>query len=133
MSPASPSPEGEVVDRFYTALAEKDLESALACCTEGARFWHNFDGVEQTLEQASRGWRGLFAAFAENRVDEVRRDTIPGGIVQRHRFLLRGEDGVLKAKPCCIFVSFSAGRISRLEEYIDLSGSLVVEAGDERA
>ncbi|TGD71270.1 hypothetical protein E4634_18525 [Mangrovimicrobium sediminis] len=133
MPPDSTSLEGEIVDRFYAALARKDLASALACCTENACFWHNFDDVEQNLEQAARGWQALFDGFTENRIDKVRRDPIPGGLVQRHRFLLRAADGVLKARPCCIFVSFSAGRIARLDEYIDLSGALPVEAADECA
>ncbi len=122
----------QIVDVFYTALSRKDLQGAVACCSPEAVFWHNFDGVEQTLEQAAQGWQGLFTGFAENRIDTVQWDRIPGGLVQRHRFLLRGSDGVLKAKPCCIFVSFEAGRISRLEEYIDLSASLEVD-NDERA
>ncbi len=118
---------GDTVDRFYDALAREDLAAARACCVPESVFWHNFDGVEQTLEQASQGWQGLFAAFTGNRVDEVRREAIADGVVQRHRFLLRGEDGLWKAKPCCIFVSFENGLISRLEEYIDLSGSLPVD------
>ncbi len=118
--------QAELLDRFYGALSAKNLEAARACCAPDVRFWHNFDDVEQDLDQASRGWQGLFAAFAENRVDAVRRDAIPGGLLQRHRFLLRGPDGVLKAKPCCIVVTFAGGLIARLEEYIDLANSLVV-------
>lgn len=125
--PASPTAMAKLVDHFYRALSRKDLQGALACCSEEAVFWHNFDGLEQSLAQAAEGWKGLFAGFAENRIDAIKWDPIPGGLVQRHRFLLRGGDGILTAKPCCIFVSFEAGKISRLEEYIDLSGSLEVE------
>lgn len=118
-----------VLDRFYTALARKDLGGARACCDPEARFWHNFDAVAQDLEQASRGWQGLFDVFEEHRIADVRREVIPGGYVQRHQFLLRGKDRVLKAKPCCIFVRLEDGLISRLDEYIDLSGDLAVEEG----
>jgi len=128
--PTSPAVMAEVVDTFYGALGRKDLEGAIACCSPDAVFWHNFDDIEQNLAGAAEAWRGLFAAFAENRIDSVRWDPIPGGLVQRHRFLLRGGDGVLKARPCCIFVRFESGKIARLEEYIDLSGALEVKADE---
>lgn len=117
---------GEIVDRFYGALQCKDLQAARACCTEDAIFWHNFDGIAQDLEQVSKGWQGLFSMFEENRVVDIRREAVTGGIVQRHLFLLRGEDGVLRGKPCCIFVSVHDGLIRRLDEYIDLSADLTV-------
>jgi len=125
--PGSPAAMAQVVDNFYRALSRKDLQGAIDCCSEDAVFWHNFDGVEQTLQQAAAGWQGLFNGFAENSIACVRWDPIPGGLVQRHHFLLRGNDGALKAKPCCVFVNFTDGLIARLEEYIDLSGSLPVD------
>ncbi|MFV8817921.1 nuclear transport factor 2 family protein [Haliea sp. E17] len=123
---ASPAAMAEVVANFYQALSRKDLQGAIACCRPEAVFWHNFDGVELSLEQAAGSWQGLFAGFAENRIDSVEWDPIPSGLVQRHRFFLRGDDGALKAKFCCIFVRFQGGKISRLDEYIDLSRSLEV-------
>lgn len=118
------SPEA-IVRRFYTALANKDLAAARSCCSKDARFWHCFDGVAQDLTQAEKGWEGLFAFFQENRIVDVRCQQLsPGELVQRHLFLLRGDDGVLKGKPCCIFVKVNKGVITRLDEYIDLSGDL---------
>jgi hypothetical protein len=120
----------EAVDRLYCALASKDLEAARACCSPAALFWHSFDGLAQDLDRAAQGWQGLFALFREHRIIDVRRAELPGGLVQRHLLLLRGEDGVLKGKPCCIFVSVQGEVINRLDEYIDLSGDLLVD--DER-
>lgn len=120
-----------VVDRLYSALASKDLESARAWCSPTARFWHSFDGVAQDLDRAAQGWQGLFAMFREHRIIDVRRAELPDGLVQRHLLLLRGEDGVLKGKPCCIFVSVQNGVIARLDEYVDLTGNLIL-ADDER-
>jgi len=118
---------GAVVDRLYAALAGKDLEAARACCAPEVRIWHNFDAVAMDLEQAAQGWQGLFSAFQENRVVDVRRAALPDGIVQRHLFLLRGADGVLKGKPCCLLVKVRGGLITRLDEYIDISCDLAVD------
>jgi hypothetical protein len=116
-----------VVDRLYCALASKDMEAARACCSPTARFWHSFDGLAQDLDRAAQGWQGLFAMFLEHRIIDVRRAALPDGLVQRHLLLLRGEDGVLKGKPCCIFVNVQSGVINRLDEYIDLSADLQVD------
>jgi ketosteroid isomerase-like protein len=117
---------GELIDRFYGALERKDLDGARACCASDAVFWHNFDGVAQDLEQASAGWQGLFDFFEENRIVDVRRDALPAGVVQRHLFLMRGADGILRGKPCAIFVRTRDGLITRIDEYIDLSSDLAV-------
>lgn len=117
-----------VVGQFYTALAEKNMQAAIECCDPGAIFWHNFDGVEQNLEQATQGWQGLFDHFQEHYVAAPRRDAIADDLlVQRHLFLLRGGDGELKAKACCIIVRVKDGLIQRLDEYINLAGDLTVD------
>jgi len=117
---------GALVDQLYLALSNKDLDAARGCCAPDVRIWHCFDGIAQDLEQAMQGWRGLFDFFLENRVVDVRRAPLPGGLVQRHLFLLRGADGVLRGKPCCIFARVENGLLVRLDEYIDLSGEPTV-------
>ncbi len=120
--------QSHVVDCFYQALGNKDLAGAQACCTPDAEFWHNFDAVAQTLEQASQGWSGMFQHFQQHRVVDIERQILSDeSIVQRHLFLLAGEDGVLKGKACCIFVSLEQGLIKRLDEYINLAGDLTVD------
>jgi ketosteroid isomerase-like protein len=120
---------GEVLDRFYGALEAGDVAAARARCAPDAVFWHSFDAVAQDLELAAKGWSGMVDHFSEHRVVDVRRQEIPGGLVQRHLLVLAGSGG-RQGKPCCIFVTVRDGLITRLDEYVDLSGNLPLADGD---
>lgn len=121
------SQAGDLMDRFYAALEAGDIEAAKACCSSDCEFWHNFDAIAQNLDDAGRGWAGMVAMFPERRAVDVRRAEIPGGIVQRHLFVLGDKDGQRKAKPACLFVRVANSLITRVDEYIDLAGSLSLE------
>jgi len=121
----------DVVDKFYEALENRDLQGAVACCNPDAVFWHNFDGVAQSLEQAKRGWESLIANFQANYVTDVRREMINSGVVQRHMFVMLTKEGHLTGKPCCILVRLKEGLIERLDEYINLAGDLPVPGPNE--
>ncbi len=120
-----------VLDRFYAALAAKDLDAMLNLCAPEARFWHNFDCVAQTLEQAASAWQQLFAGVEAMQLLDIRRSTVDDGLVQRHMFVMKLADGTCIGKPCCLFVSAENGLLTRIDEYIDLSSQLVLDDGVE--
>jgi ketosteroid isomerase-like protein len=126
----TPSPS-ELVDRFYGALQRGDIHAARACCSPDAVFWHNFDGKTQDLDQTFKGLRAMTERLAENRVVDVRRQELPGGLVQRHLFVMRMPGGPVVGKPCCIFVSAQDGLIIRLDEYVDIAANLPLPEGVE--
>ncbi len=122
---------GQILDDFYSALARKDLPGVLACCAPDAIFWHNFDGICQSPEQAAEGWRGMFDSLQEHGPLDVRREILGDTVIQRHLFVMGRADGTRIGKPCCILARIFDGRIQRLDEYIDLSSQRVLEAGDD--
>jgi ketosteroid isomerase-like protein len=119
---------GEVIDRLFDALSAGDLDAARDCFTPNGVVWHSFDRVEQDRAAMVEGWRGLVAGFPERSFVDAWRAPIPGGFVQRQLMVGVTASGARLAWPVCIFVTLEAGRIARLDEYIDRAGKF--EIGD---
>jgi len=118
----------EIADRFLAAIVGGDIEALRALYTPDALIWHNGPGAgggsEQNVEDNLRTLRRLSANLRDMRYEEVRRDPLPSGYVQRH--VLRGElpDGTALELAACLFVTVTGdGRISRIEEYADTRGA----------
>jgi ketosteroid isomerase-like protein len=115
----------EVAERLFTALEAGDVEAVRALYAPEARVWHNFDGVEQTVEENLR----TLAWFARNvpgrRYEEVRRQATATGFVQQH--VLRGTaPGGKLEMPACIVATVVDGKITRIDEYLDTAQSAVL-------
>jgi uncharacterized protein len=117
----------ELPDRFLTAITSGDVETLRSLYAPGALIWHNGPGdgggSEQGVDDNLRTLRWLSRNLRNFRYEEVRRDPLPDGYVQRH--VLRGElpDGTPVEMAACLFVTVSGGRITRIEEYADTRGS----------
>jgi ketosteroid isomerase-like protein len=108
----------ELMDRFIAALEAADVEGARACYDPDATIWHNFDGLEQTVEEnlATLGW--LHQTVDNVRYADIRREPLEGGVLQQH--VLEGiVNGRPVSVPSCVVVRIVGGRITRLEEYLD--------------
>jgi ketosteroid isomerase-like protein len=121
---------GALVDRFYDALARGDLFGARACCTADVRFWHSFDRIALSLDEASHGWERLFAGFPERAFVDVRRCQTENGFVQQLIMVGTTPAGVRLGWPLCIIIAVRDGLIARLDEYIDRAGHFVVTDAD---
>jgi ketosteroid isomerase-like protein len=124
---------GEVIERAFKALETGDLEAARRCFTPRATIWHCFDGVANNLDNTMRDWEKLVASFPERGIDDVRRDRIDRGFLQRHLFIVRSASGERRAWPVCIVVRIEDDRIDRIDEYIDRAGSFIVPEGPLRS
>ncbi|GAA4055351.1 nuclear transport factor 2 family protein [Actinomadura miaoliensis] len=118
----------ELADRFMTAITAGDVETLRSLYAPDAKIWHNGPGegggAEQDVEDNLRTLRWLSRNLADFRYEEIRRDPLPDGYVQRH--VLRGSlpDGSAIEMAACLFVTVDgAGRIARIEEYADTRGS----------
>ncbi|MEU6040795.1 nuclear transport factor 2 family protein [Actinomadura sp. NPDC047616] len=118
----------ELADRFITAITAGDVDSLRSLYAPDAKIWHNGPGegggAEQDVEDNLRTLRWLSRNLADFRYEEIRRDPLPDGYVQRH--VLRGSlpDGTAIEMAACLFVTVDgAGRIARIEEYADTRGS----------
>ena len=109
----------EVADRLFAAIEAGDLDTVRALYAPDAVIWHNTDGTEQTVEQNLRVLRWVVDHLADRRYKEVRRSTTPTGFVQQHVLRCTRRDGTRVEVPACLVVTCAAGRITRLEEYLD--------------
>jgi ketosteroid isomerase-like protein len=120
---------GELVDRFYDALVRGSSDDAVACLSSDARIWHSSDCHASTVAEALPGWQKMFEMTSERGIADVRRhETAANVCVQQHVFYTRSEDGTGSGLPCCIIVWADAGKITRIDEYLDLNSVFALPA-----
>jgi len=125
--------EAEVVVRLYAAMTSGDIAGARACCKDEARFWHCFDGVPQSLDEASRAWEALTKVFCAMRVQDVRRIELPDGRwLFQQLFVARRSEGKEIGWAVCLLVTLRDALIDRVEEYIDRAATFPIDSTDTR-
>jgi ketosteroid isomerase-like protein len=109
----------DIAAGFVAAIEAGDVDALRRIYAPAARIWHNGDGAEQTVEENLPTLRWLGRNVRDLRYEEIRRDPLPAGHVQRH--MLRGglPDGTRIEVPACLFVTVTDGMIARIEEYAD--------------
>ena len=111
-----------LADRLFAAVAAGDLTALREeIYAPGCRIWHNGDGVAQTVEQNLMvlGW--AVRHIDGLRYEEVRRQRTPTGFVQQHVLRGRAADGTELTVPACMVGTVQGGRITRLDEYLDMA------------
>lgn len=109
----------EAAERLFAAIEAGDTAAITDLYDPDVRVWHNYDGVAQTRDENLRvlGW--MARNVRDLRYEDIRRDEIPGGFVQRHVLHGVGPSGQPFAMPACLFGFVRDGRIVRIEEYLD--------------
>jgi|SRR5579885_182778 ketosteroid isomerase-like protein len=110
----------DVADRLFTAIERGDVDAIRNIYAPDARIWHNFDEIEQTVDQNLAVLRWVVENIGEISYSEIRRYPTPAGFIQQH--VLRGRlksTGRAIAIPACIVCTVANGRITRLDEYLD--------------
>jgi len=118
----------DLAERFMTAIQAGDIETVRDCYAPGARIWHNFDDVEQTVEQNMKtlGW---FARKLPSRRYNVKsREALKDGFLQQHVLEAKLPDGTDWRMAACVIVRMEAGKITRLDEYLDSAQSAALSA-----
>jgi ketosteroid isomerase-like protein len=118
----------ELADRLLTAITSGDTGTVRGLYAPGALIWHNGPGPgggeEQGVDDNLRTLRWLARNLTGMRYDDIRRDPLPGGYVQRHVLRARMADGTQIEIAACLFVTVDGdGRIARIEEYADTRAS----------
>jgi ketosteroid isomerase-like protein len=112
----------QVVDRFIRGLEAGDLEAVVACYTQDARIWHNFDEIVMTPRENAETLKTFFDEFPVREYREVRRAALPdGGLLQQHVLRMVRKDGRSIDWPGCIVLKLNGQQIQQLEEYVDFS------------
>jgi len=125
----------DLAERLIGAIVAGDVEAVRALYAPEARIWHNYDGLEQTVEENLRVLRWLVRNVAGLRYEQIRRLRTDEGFLQQH--VLRGTspEGRAVELPACLIGTVANGRITRIDEYFDsahlapLSGGAVLGSG----
>lgn len=113
-------PHVSVAEEIFTAIEDGDPERVRACYAPDAVIWHNFDRVEQSVEDNLRvlGW--MINTFPKRSYVEVHRHEWHIGFVQQHVLHLTKHDGTVVELPACIVAKLGDdGKITRIDEYLD--------------
>ena len=110
-----------VAERFIEALNAADADAVRDIYSPDARIWHNFSGELQTVEENIKSMLWIHRKLSKLNYDIQHREPIAGGFLQQH--VLRGilASGEEFAMPACAICRVENGRITSLEEYLDLT------------
>jgi len=117
----------ELADRFLTGVQAGDQDGVRACYAPDAVIWHNFDGIEQTVDQNMRSLRWFARTLPDRRYRLLRREAIKDGFMQQHVLEAVLPDGTAWAMPACVVVTVKDGLIVRLDEYLDSAHAAVLQ------
>ena len=121
----------ELADRFVTAIESADVDAIRACYAPDARIWHNFDDIEQSVDENLTTLSWLVKRLPERRYEVQRREALADGFFQQHVLTGTTRTGDRFALPACIVCRVAEGRITRLDEYLDMAGAAVLYKGDK--
>lgn len=105
--------------RFFDAIARGDVDAIRGCYDPAARVWHNVGGVEQDVDANLRLLSWIARNIRDYRYEEVRRQMTDEGFVQQHVLRATNRRGAPVEVPACVVARVSAGRITRIDEYVD--------------
>jgi ketosteroid isomerase-like protein len=106
---------------MFAAVEAGDLDGLDVWIAPDVAAWTNFDDRTKDLDGIRRvlGW--LRSKLPDLRYEEIRLEARDGGFLQRH--VLRGTaaDGTEVVVPACVVAEVEDGRITAMDEYLDLA------------
>jgi ketosteroid isomerase-like protein len=121
----------ELAERFVTAIESADVDAIRACYAPDARIWHNFDDIEQSVDENLTTLSWLVKRLPERRYEVQRREALADGFLQQHVLTGITRTGDRFALPACIVCRVAESRITRLDEYLDMAGAAALYKGDK--
>lgn len=117
-----------LAEKFVAAIEAGDIEAVKACYAADAEIWHNFDNINQSVTDNLKvlGW--MSGVLTERHYEILRRVEIPGGYLQQHVLHGKLKSGAPFSMPACLVVQVAGGRITRLEEYLDVAQAAALRA-----
>ena len=117
-----------ILDHFFAAIQAGDIETVKATYHPDAEIWHNNDNAVQSVADNLRTLSWVSHNIAGISYDDVKRTPMDDGkVIQQH--VLRGtapNGKPLNVVACIVFTFDDAGRITRLEEYLDSAQVAVI-------
>jgi len=109
----------EIAEKLCTALITGDIPALREIFHEDAKIWHNFDDITLTVEQYADRLGPFLGAFHEIDFKNSRRFATDTGFVQEHELAGTHVSGKFVSCPACLIVTIEAGKVTRLNDYID--------------
>ncbi len=117
-----------LAERFMGGIESGDAETVRACYAPDAKIWHNFDDIEQTVEQNLKVMAWMARKLPGRHYRVLCREVLKDGFLQQHVLEATLPDGTAWAMPACVIVRMKDGQITRLDEYLDSAHSAALSA-----
>lgn len=117
-----------LAEALFAAVAAGDVAAAHALYAPDAVVWHNFDGIEQTLEENARTLEWMKRALPDFRYTDMRLAATPTGFVEQHVIVATNRRGERVAVPACIVATVVEGKVTRIDEYLDSAHAALLSA-----
>lgn len=108
-----------LAERFFAAVCAGDEATLRAIYAPDAAVWHNYDGIEQNVEQNLLVLRWVSEHIEGFRYEGRVTQATAAGFVEQHRTRGRTASGFELDMPACIVCTVVDGRITRVDEYLD--------------
>lgn len=112
---------------FIAAIEAGDTARLYECCADDVVIWHNTDNAEVNLDHVARILSWLAKNVRDFCYTGIRRRAFAGGYLQQHVLTGIAPSGEDLRLPACLVVHVAAGRIARIEEYLDSAGAAVLQ------
>lgn len=111
--------ELSIAEKLFKGIEAKDIDTVAALYSEDIRVWHNFSNAEQTKSDNLAVLDGLTRSVANIEYEVLERHLIGDRVLQRHNLKCRTKAGEKFLIPACILITIRAGKIVRIDEYLD--------------
>jgi ketosteroid isomerase-like protein len=124
----TPAEMEALADRLMAAIEAGDIETVRTCYAPDVAIWHNFDEIDQSLDDNIKVMHWMARHLLERKYTVQKRRFFADGCLQQHVLTGITPDGTPFRMPACIIFTMQDGRITRLEEYLDTGQTAVLSA-----
>ncbi len=117
-----------LADRLMGAIERGDIDTIKTCYAPDVRIWHNFDEIDQTLEDNIKIMHWMAKRLLDRKYTIESRRYFANGWVQQHVLTGTTPSGTAFRMPACIICQVKDGRVTRLEEYLDTAQTAPLRA-----
>ena len=111
---------GAITDRFLAAAEHADTTTMRSIYTPDAVIWHNDGTPGQTVDENLAFLQMLFGGLKGLEYEVQRRHVTANSVFQTHVLHIVLPDGGAMDLDAAMVIEFRDGRISRIEEYLDM-------------
>ena len=105
--------------KLYDAMEVKDVDTFRSCFSSSAMVWHNYDDVEQPIEEAVTQLQGMLQFAPGLKYSDRRYMNVTGGAVLQHVSHMSLANGQELVVPIIQRIYIENQLIERIEEYMD--------------